>query len=157
MGPKSNGSATGAAHLLALAKSIVDRTEDITKYLESNGLEAPSFSPNYDEPSETPEYMALHSSLKASLDELSHLVDGPKRYLRSLLCQTNDLVAFQVAFEFDFFGIVPHGSSISIDDLATKAGLDIDRTARCVRMLATHHVFQELEPSILLIPPPRPC
>ena len=58
----------------------------------------------------------------------------------------NDLAAFQIAFDFDFFQLVPLDRTIKLKDLAARAGIDADRAARMIRMLTTHRIFQETEP-----------
>ncbi|KAI3316711.1 S-adenosyl-L-methionine-dependent methyltransferase [Xylariaceae sp. AK1471] len=150
MSTKTNGRPVGAStSLLALSNNIADKTKEITQYLENNKLTPPSFLPNSIDVPDTPEYLALRSSLKESLEDLTLLVDGPKRSLRSFVCQANDLAAFQVAFDFELFSLVPTEGDISIEELATKAGLDVDRTARCVRMMATQRVFRESRPNFI--------
>jgi hypothetical protein len=41
---------------------------------------------------------------------------------------------------------VPREGSISAEALAKKAGLDVDRTVRVLRMLCTHRFFHETRP-----------
>ncbi|KAI3322931.1 O-methyltransferase [Xylariaceae sp. AK1471] len=129
--------------LLSLATDIVKQTESLTAYLKAHQLQEPTFS--WDSPSipETPEYMKIQGGLSASLEDLRRLVDGPRRFARSFIMQGNDLAAFQIAFAFDFFSAIPLKGSINAEDLAKQAGLDVDRTSRVMRMLATHRVFQE--------------
>jgi len=129
--------------LLALAENIVRQTKSITEYLEANNYAASTFAPGSSEPPGTPEYKALHSSLKTSLEDLQYLVDGPRKYLRYFSVLGYDLAAYQVALEFDLFVLVPVDGEISLEDLAHKAGLDVDRVSRVVRILITHYLFQE--------------
>ncbi|ROT40785.1 O-methyltransferase [Sodiomyces alkalinus F11] len=141
---KSNrNGAAPTTDLVTLADNIASQTKAIAQYLEANNVEPPSFSPASSQLPNTAEYVALYNSLKTSLQDLERLVDGPKRWLRSFVCQGNDLAALQVAFELDFFGLVPAAEEISMGDLAAAAGLDADRTARVLRMLTTHRIFQE--------------
>ncbi|RYP51840.1 hypothetical protein DL768_002916 [Monosporascus sp. mg162] len=149
MSNTSNGSTQGTPNLLALADNIAKKTKAISEYLEANDLATPSFAANSSEPPETPEYIALYDSLKTSLEYLGRLVDGPRRWLRSFVSQINDLAAFQVAFELNFFSLVPAEDEISIHDLAQKIGLDADRIARIMRMLVTHGVFREHKPGFI--------
>ncbi|KAI0199506.1 O-methyltransferase [Astrocystis sublimbata] len=122
------------------------QTETIDSYLRSSGYGQPSFDAATDGPPDTAEYTVLRGALASTLDELKCLVDGPKRYMRSLLMTGNDLAAFQVAFEFNFFQLVPLDTGIDVDTLAVKTGVDVDRATRVLRMLATHHVFLESRP-----------
>ncbi|VUC28458.1 unnamed protein product [Clonostachys rosea] len=132
--------------LLDLASNIMKQTAKITAYLEANNLPEPTFDQDAPAPPATSEYRTIHRSLVASLDELRRLTDGPYPTLRSFICQGNDLAAFHIAFEFEFFNIVPLDSGMELTELAEKAGLDVDRTGRVMRMLATHHVFKEPRP-----------
>ncbi|KAI8623622.1 O-methyltransferase [Xylariaceae sp. FL1651] len=129
--------------LLDLASNILKQTQGLTAYLQTHQLQEPNFNWNSPDIPETPEYMDIQSKLSASLDDLRRLVDGPRRFARSFICQGNDLAAFQIAFEFNLFEIVPLKGSINVAELAKLAGLDVDRTSRVMRMLVTHRVFRE--------------
>ncbi|KAJ6170938.1 O-methyltransferase, partial [Penicillium chermesinum] len=140
---------TGAPNLLALAKNISQKTTAIVEYLEANGLSQPSFDvPSPDTPN-TAEYVSIYNSLQQSLDDLSMLVAGPKKFLRTFVCQANDLAALQVAFEFKFFHLVPAKGDVLLHNLAFAAGLDVDRTARIMRMLITQRIFAEKRPGYI--------
>lgn len=127
--------------LISLARDVLFQTEEITKYLEGNGFSALSFDPSSLGPPETKEYEKLYRNLKASLEDLTLLVDGPKRFWRQLCGFIRDLGAFQVAVDSEFFTLVPAGASISMQNLAEKAGVPIDRTGRIVPQLITYGVF----------------
>jgi hypothetical protein len=137
---------TSKQDLLALASNIMEQTQLIKSYLESNDLPEPTFEPGTPTPPSDPKYQAIRSNLVDSLDDLRQLVTGPWMTLRSLICKGNDLAAFHVAFEFNMFNIVPVDSGMDVQELADKAGLHVDRTARVMRMLATHRVFREARP-----------
>lgn len=146
---QSNGASHATADLVSLADTVATQTRAISDYLNSNNIAAPSFAPGHGDLPNTAEYVALYNSLKTALQDLERLVDGPKRWLRSFVCQGYDLAALQVAFEFDFFGLVPAASELSIEELAGVAGLDVDRTARILRILITHRIFQEPTPGFV--------
>ncbi|KAI0534671.1 O-methyltransferase [Xylaria digitata] len=135
--------------LLSLAQSILETTQGIVRYLDTNSLEPLSFALRAGDPPDTPEYRQLHAVLKDSLEDLSRLIDGPRRWLRSFCCTGYDLGALQIALDFDFFGMVPIDGGISLEDLAQKAGLDQDRVGRVVHQLMTYRIFDELEPSVI--------
>ncbi|KAF2963729.1 hypothetical protein GQX73_g9838 [Xylaria multiplex] len=135
--------------LMELAARVTDITQEISKYFELHNIQPPSFAPDSNDPPTSLKYVALQTSLKTCLEDLTLLVDGPKRSMRTLICQANDLAAFQIAFDFGFFNFIPLDGAISLQDLANRAGIDLDRTARCVRILATHRVFHEIEPNII--------
>ncbi|KAF2261333.1 O-methyltransferase [Lojkania enalia] len=130
--------------ILTLALDIVQNAASIKTLLASQHLPAPSFSPDSAELPDTPEHAALRSRLVAALDDLRLLVVGPRRTMRSLICFSNDLAAFQVAFEFGFFTIVPESEEgITLEEVARKAGIDAGRARQVLRMLCTHRVFKE--------------
>ncbi|KAK2764514.1 hypothetical protein FQN54_009209 [Arachnomyces sp. PD_36] len=149
-GTPLNGT-NGASHsdLIALADHISRQTKEISNYLQANHYEAPTFSAGSGDPPSTPEYLALHSSLKTSLEDLQRLVDGPRRHMRAFLLEGYDLAAFQVALDFRFFDLVPRDEEILLEELARKAGLDVDRASRIVRMMITHRFFQENRPGYI--------
>ena len=132
--------------LISIAKKLSEQTQAIDAYWQSIDNEQPSFSQDAPEPPDTAEYVSLHSELSSTLADLQRLVDGPKRNLRRTVMLGNDLAALQIAFDFDFFQLVPLDGTIKLEDLAAKAGIDADRAARMIRMLATHRIFQETEP-----------
>lgn len=139
-------STAGGASLLTIAEDVLKQTEGIVAYLRANNLPEPTFTVDSQLIPETAEYLALQSSLTGSLEDLKHLVEGPRNFLRSACLLSLELAAFQIALEFDFFTIVTPGQEISLSELAEKAGLDVDRTRRTVGMLMTHRVFQESRP-----------
>jgi len=54
------------------------------------------------------------------------------------------LTDFQLALDFEFFSLVPTEGDISLEDLASKAGLDQDRTNHDIRMLITQLSLRKL-------------
>ncbi|KAL7623512.1 hypothetical protein AAE478_007195 [Parahypoxylon ruwenzoriense] len=147
MASQTNGTAQN--DLLALAENISQKTKEISKYLKANNLPAPTFAAGSEDTPSTPEYLALHTNLKSSLEDLQRLVDGPRRHMRAFLLEGYDLAAFQVALDFGFFDIVPSDGEISLQELAQKANLDLDRVSRIVRMMITHRFFQEKRPGYI--------
>ncbi|KAF2806009.1 S-adenosyl-L-methionine-dependent methyltransferase, partial [Mytilinidion resinicola] len=133
-------------NLLALADDVVRHTQAVAEYLRANNYAQPTFAPDSIDRPETPEYAKLHSRLKQSLENLQYLVEGPKRHFRALSCQGYELAAIQVALDFNFFTIVPTEGHISLTELAKQAGVDLDRTSRIVRLLATEFIFREPTP-----------
>lgn len=138
-----------SSSILALAQNILELTQDMTKYFQANNLAAPTFELDSQDPPDTPEYRHLHATLKTSLEDLQRLVDGPRKWLRAFCCTGYDLGALQVALDFGFFQLIPAHGDIAIEDLAKKAGLDVDRTGRIVRQLMTYRFFEELRPRVV--------
>lgn len=147
MSTHANGTVSKATNdLLALADDVARHTQAVAEYLRVNNYAQPTFAPDSIGRPETPEYVKLQSSLKQSLENLQYLVEGPKRHFRALCCQGYELAAIQVALDFNFFTIVPAEGQISLEELAKKAGVDLDRTSRIVRLLATEFIFREPTP-----------
>jgi len=140
------GPTASATSLASLAANISEKAASLSTYLESQGHAQPSFLPGCADPPETEEYLTLHTSLTSSLEDLQRLVDGPRRSLRPFIMIGNDLAALQVAFDFGFFQLIPPEGSMDVETLAHKVGIDADRTARVLRMLATHRIFVEPKP-----------
>ncbi|KAL8858569.1 MAG: hypothetical protein Q9178_004863 [Gyalolechia marmorata] len=138
-----------SSSILALAKNILELTQDMTEYLQANNLTAPTFALGSQDPPDTPEYRHLHATLKTSLEDLSRLIDGPRKWLRAFCCTGYDLGALQVALDFEFFQLIPAHGELTIEDLARKSGLDADRTGRIVRQLMTYRFFEELRPRVI--------
>ena len=148
MNIKENSAANGPS-ILGLAQNILELTQEMSKYFQANNLAAPTFALDSQDPPDTTEYRGLHASLKTSLEDLQRLIDGPRKWLRTFCCTGYDLGALQVALDFDFFQLVPAYGEIKLDDLAEKAGLDVDRTSRIVRQLMTYRFFEELQPRVI--------
>lgn len=138
-----------AVSILDLAQNVLGLTQDLTKYLQANNLTAPTFALDSQDPPNTPEYRRLYTSLKTSLEDLQRLIDGPRKWLRQFCCTGYDLGGFQVALDFEFFQLVPADGSITLEDMAEKAGLDVDRTSRVVRQLMTYRIFEERQPRVI--------
>ncbi|KAF2686243.1 S-adenosyl-L-methionine-dependent methyltransferase [Lentithecium fluviatile CBS 122367] len=151
MTPFSNKQANSLskAGLLALADNIAVKTKDIVEFLETNGLPELTFAPNSPNLPAGPECSELYSSLKAPLEDLQHLVGGPRRFWRAFCVEGYDLAAVQVALDFGFFTVVPPQGEIALSDLASGASLDLDRTSRTVRLMITLGIFQEPKPGFI--------
>ncbi|KAF2826265.1 O-methyltransferase [Ophiobolus disseminans] len=151
MSTYSNGKVSKATdgNLLALADDLVKHTFAVAEYLRSNNYPQPTFAPDSVGRPETPEYVQLRSSLKKTLENLQHLVEGPKVHVRNLCCQGYEIAAIQVALDFNFFTIVPAKGQISLEQLAKQAGVDLDRTSRIIRLLATEFIFHEPSPGYI--------
>ena len=142
-----NGTVSKASDdLLALADDVVKQTQAIAECLRANNHAKPTFALYSIDRPQTPEYVKLHSGLKQSLENLEYLVGGPRAHFRDLCCEGYELAAIQVALDFNFFTIVPAEGQISLEELAKKAGVDLDRTSRVVRLLATEFIFREPTP-----------
>ncbi|KAF5010438.1 hypothetical protein FDECE_3407 [Fusarium decemcellulare] len=135
--------------ILGIAEGILAKTKKITKYLQDHDIAAPTFSCSSAKVPVTADYHELQMSLKESLEDLQLLVEGPTKFYRNYAMRGHEMAAFQVALEFDFFALVPSSGEISLDELASKAGLDLDRTSRILRLLITHRFFKETTPGFI--------
>lgn len=132
--------------LLTLAGNISRQTLNIKEYLDANNIPEPTFDISSVDlfTCKAPEYLSLYASLKASLEDLERLIDGPRRYWLTFAQNVLVLAAGQVALRFGLFELVPaQGAMISLPELAHKAGLDVDRVSRVVRALVAHGIFSE--------------
>ncbi|KAL9004068.1 MAG: hypothetical protein Q9188_003103 [Gyalolechia gomerana] len=150
MAGQANSAVQGPSlSILALAQNILELTQEMTIHLQANDLAAPTFGLESPDPPDTPEYRRLHATLKTSLEDLQRLIDGPRKWLRAFCCTGYDLGALQVALDFEFFQLIPAHGDLTIEDLAKKAGLDVDRTGRIVRQLMTYRFFEEVRPRVI--------
>ncbi|KAH8653814.1 S-adenosyl-L-methionine-dependent methyltransferase [Xylariales sp. PMI_506] len=132
--------------ILGLAEQILQKSQEITKYLQANNVAAPTFSPTTADVPQTTEYRELQDSLKTCLEDLQRLTEGPQRFYRHFLMRGYELGAFQIALDFDFFTLVPASGDIALQELSSQSGLDLDRTGRVMRLLITHRFFEERKP-----------
>ena len=145
----------------SLASQISDLSARITSYLSASSEPNPTFGPGSVAVPKTAEYESLRATLNDAALDLVRLVNGPENTLRSLFFSHYDLAALQVALGRGFFNHVPlpgvsqgldtNGTvngkgnpSASIEEIAERAGMDPDRTARVMRLLATHRIFQQV-------------
>ena len=134
--------------LISLAENILVNTREVTKYLQVSSIALPTFSPTAQELPTTPAFQKLQGRLRAQLEDLQLLVDGPRTFYRHFLVRGYEIGAFQIALDFGFFTLVPSEGDINLEDLARQAGLDQDRTGRVMRLLITHRFFQESRPGL---------
>ena len=132
--------------ILSLAEGILENAQEITKQIQLTGKGSPNFSPTSEELPTTPDFHMLQTRLRAQLEDLQLLTDGPRTFYRHFLMRGYETGAFQIALDFDFFTLIPSEGDIPLEDLANKAGLDQDRTARVVRLLIASRFFKESRP-----------
>lgn len=152
---------TEVPSIASLAKKISELSGQISSFLSSSSQPEPNFSASATTLPETAEYEALRAPLNDAALDLLRLINGPKSSLRSLFFSHYDLAALQVALDRGFFDHVPLSASVancanlangngivkagaSVKQIAEKAGMDEDRTARILRLLATHRIFQQI-------------
>ena len=144
----------------SLALQISQLSTQISDHFTSSSQPEPSFSVCSTSVPEKPEYEALRAQLNDTALDLLRLVNGPRSTLRSLFFTHYDLAALQVALDRKFFHHVPlplavaggKGENeqqivpdVSAAEIAEKAGMDVDRTMRMLRLLGTHRIFEEVD------------
>ena len=141
----------GELSIASLSKQISQLSSQISSCITAATHPEPSFSASSTSVPTTPEYESLRALLNDAALDLLRLVNGPKSTLRTFCFSHYDLSALQIAVERGFFNHVPlpadiPGEQDSIDNatIAEKAGMDEDRTARVLRLLATHRIFEEV-------------
>ena len=86
-----------------LCRRIATTATQVAAYYDENQLPEPTFGPDCPDIPSSVEYERLRISLNQTADDLMHLVNGPKNFIRTFTCSHYDLAAFQVALEFNFF------------------------------------------------------
>lgn len=142
--------------IASLSKKITDLSGQILSFLSSSSQPEPNFSDSTPAVPNAAEYEALRAPLNDAALDLLRLINGPRSSLRSLLFSHYDLGALQVALDRGFFDHVPlsataatNGNEIvkagaSVKQIAKKAEMDQDRTARILRQLASLRIFQQV-------------
>ena len=121
-------SSTENASILALAEGVLSNTKSLIEQLNASNIALPTFSTKSPALPTTPDFQALQTRLKTQLEDLQLLVSGSANFYRNFLVGGYEIAVFQLALDFEFFTIVPSEGSISLEELASKAGLDADRT-----------------------------
>ncbi|KAF1961727.1 hypothetical protein CC80DRAFT_531559 [Byssothecium circinans] len=132
--------------ILVLAQQIKDLSTSLVEYLSSTGQEAPNLSISSPIiPQGDKNYNEIRNKLNDAAFDLLLLANGSKTYFRKLCCQGNDLAAYQIAFDFDLFNIIPKEQPMHLTTISEKTGLDVGIAGRVLRFLATQRIFHEVE------------
>jgi hypothetical protein len=134
--------------IVNLSHEILTLTSRIAAYFSEKNLPEPSFDASYHGTPNDPAFKELQAPLIEALADLSLLIQGPKIFLQTFGIAFQDLAAFQITLEFNFFKKVPLEGSITSEELAKAAGIGKDITASAVRLLATQRIFLENEPGV---------
>jgi len=141
----------------SLGRRISLLASQVSDYLDRKDSPQPTLEAHGGDVPEDPQYEALRASLNDAALDLLFLVNGPRITLRDMFFSHYDLAAMQVALNRGFFSHVPlspgptndHGvsqaASISVIDIAVKSGMDEDRTAALLKLLASRRIFQQVE------------
>jgi hypothetical protein len=134
--------------IVNLSHEILTLTSRIAAYFSEKNLPEPSFDASYHGTPNDPAFKELQASLIEALADLSLLIQGPKIFLQTFGIAFQDLAAFQITLEFNFFKEVLLEGSITSEELAKATGISKDITASAVRLLATQRIFLENEPGV---------
>ncbi|KAI8931496.1 hypothetical protein NX059_011162 [Plenodomus lindquistii] len=134
--------------LLELATEVQQLTTQIVDDLKAKQVPEPTFKVDTETIPETPEQILLRARLNDTARDLLRLVNGPRNDARTFVCYLYDLAAWQVACEFNFFEAIPEDGVATVEEIAAKSGIDEDRVARFLRMMATDRVFEEVEKNV---------
>lgn len=134
--------------ILDKARETLRKAEALVKYLETNNLEEPNFTASSPPHPPAEEYIGIADQLTDAANDLILLARGPIEWMRVRLSVHQDLAAWQVALHFKYFDVVPLDKTISLQDIAKGAGMDVDRTRRLLKMLATQGCFKEVEDDV---------
>jgi hypothetical protein len=118
------------------------------KYLEENGFTEPDFTVHSAEYPASREFDVIRISLTQAAQDVILLANGPMNWLRTFFCHHHDLGAWQTALRFKYFSTVPLEKSMSVKDIADKAGMDEDRLGRVMKLLSSQHCFQEVREDV---------
>jgi hypothetical protein len=134
------------ASIATLANRVSKISTQINGYLTDNNHAHPDFTPQSPTVPETFQYQTLRNQLSDAALDLLRLVNGPKNTFRTLTFSHTDLAATQVALRRKFFHHIPNNAiGLSASALATATSMDVDRTSRILKMLATHRIFEEVD------------
>ncbi|KJK77200.1 hypothetical protein H634G_07507 [Metarhizium anisopliae BRIP 53293] len=134
--------------ILQKARETLRQSEALVDYLETHGIDVPNFT------AFSPAYLAdkkyddICTDLSQIAKDLILLSQGPMRWLRIFFCSHHDLGAWQAALRFGYITIVPLNRPIMIQDIASASRMDVDRTRRIMKLLASQRCFQEVKEDV---------
>ncbi|OQE22381.1 hypothetical protein PENSTE_c010G00297 [Penicillium steckii] len=125
------------SQVVELANQVVTLIADLLEEWDKRPLEQPPFDSTI--------WSDLATQLQSSTELLTSLTTPPASFVRTLQLRHYDLVAYQIALEFDLFTAIPIGLSATLPAIANYSGLDGNRAGRTLRLLALHGIFCETE------------
>lgn len=127
------------------AKSQVVELANQVGTLIAGLLEEWDKRPSEQPPFDSTVWSELATQLQSATELLTSLTTPPASFVRTLQLRHYDLVAYQIALEFDLFTAIPIGLTATLPAIANHSGLDCNRAGRTLRLLALHGVFRETE------------
>ncbi|KAF3396440.1 Sterigmatocystin 8-O-methyltransferase [Penicillium rolfsii] len=129
---------------MAAKSEVVDLANQVNT-LVAGLLEEWNKRPSEQPPFDSKVWSELATQLQSSTELLTALTTPPASFVRTLQLRHYDLVAYQIALEFDLFTVIPIGQTATLSAIANHSGLDCNRAGRILRLLALHGVFCETE------------
>lgn len=132
--------------IIGFASGIVAAAQDLVKEMQAQGVPEPSFDENAVTTLWTLQSGVIDAHRQRIMDMtagLHSLVSGPYAALRQLSGTHFSSAALRAVLEFDVLKHIPLGSSVAIDVLAEKTGLDEDKLRRMLRLMNTHAITAE--------------
>lgn len=144
----------GLAELKALASIISSSVDQIEIALKTASMPFPSihtpFTPQSDAARNLPEVSAASALITAAAAQIIATIRPPFLHVATTAILFNISAALRVAEEAHVAEILraagPNG--LHIKDIAVPSGVDPDKLARLLRVLATHHIFEEVAPDV---------
>lgn len=129
----------------ALAEQVNLLSSALVGHLQQSGRDVPDSSTTSPSvPTGDKIYDNIRNQLNDAAFDLLLLANGPMIHLRKVMCQGNDLAAYQIAFDFNLYQAIPEDSVLDLASISEKTGLDVDVAGRVLRFLATQRVFREV-------------
>jgi len=129
---------------MAAKSKVLDLAKQVNS-LVAGLLEEWDKQPSEEPPFDSTVWIDLATQIQSSTELLTALTTPPASFVRTLQLRHYDLVAYQIALEFDLFTAIPIGQTATLSAIANHSGLDCDRAGRTLRLLALHGVFRETE------------
>lgn len=129
--------------IINFASGIAAAAQDLVKEMQAQGVPEPSFDENAVTTLWTLQDGIIDAHRQKIMDMtagLHSLVSGPYAALRWLSGTHFSSAALRVVLEFEVLKHIPPGSSVTIDVLAEKTGLDKDKLRRMLRLMNTHAI-----------------
>ncbi|RDW94258.1 hypothetical protein BP5796_00021 [Coleophoma crateriformis] len=133
--------------IVELSEEISRQSKIISDFLNSKGLEAPSFDVNAPDaypiaPTDGAPFFARFALIDAT-EELHRLALGPKECLRYMAWGSMSELCLRAIYHWDIAKAVPLSGQISYEELASSVNLDIVNLRRIIRHAILSNVFKE--------------
>ncbi|KAF7775852.1 hypothetical protein Agabi119p4_4245 [Agaricus bisporus var. burnettii] len=131
-------------------ENIADRNSPNGSWPSLDMPISPVENQNQWEPHKDPEIQRLSNLVVAAAYQLINLVREPFASLVDVACGSLLTAALNTANELNVAEILREYGTQGADvlEIAAKCQADAEKLGRCLRILATHHVFREVQPNV---------